>query len=103
MQVEVVEWVSFAEAERRGLPDCAQTAAYRDAIARVVTTEGLRSPGDIHQRSRTPVFSDGTVWSDTFRGWGALMAEIWSKADGKEYHYMDSYMEWWMSKPGIDK
>ena len=39
-----------------------------------------------------PLFSDGKVATFSFRGWGDLMAAIWSEAEDKDYGYMDFYM-----------
>ena len=73
--------------------------AYIWAMKREVVRLGLREGGDWHQSAEgTPVFSDGTIGAFSFRGWGDLLAAIWTAEDGVRYSYMDFYMS-----PGTDK
>lgn len=67
---------------------------YLEAIRESVLENNLRITGEEHQYSGAgvPVFDDGTVATMSFRGWGDIMAAIWSEAEGKDYNYMDFYM-----------
>lgn len=67
---------------------------YLEAIRASVIARGLRLTGEQHQNSQegVPLFNDGKVATFSFRGWGDLMAAIWSEAEDKDYGYMDFYM-----------
>lgn len=54
---------------------------------------GIMKNGYQHQNEEfgVPVFSDGTYACFSFRGWGDLMAAIWSEERGRDYSYMDFY------------
>lgn len=64
---------------------------YVEAIRESVLVHKLRVNGSQHQNTHTPLFSDGTIGTFSFRGWGDLMAAIWSEEEDKDYTYMDFY------------
>lgn len=39
-----------------------------------------------------PLWDDGSVTFYSWRGWGDLMAAVWSTQDNKDYSYLDFYM-----------
>lgn len=103
--VTVARWASFQEAEelpgpwvRDGAGQSTLPAAYREALR----STGRRITGAEHQSldDGSPIFSDGTAIADGWRGWGALMAEIWSEVDGLQYDYMDFYHSGWGAAAG---
>ncbi len=50
--------------------------------------------GDWHQKNNiecVPVFSDGFHFSGSYRGWGDLMAAVWSSVYNVKYNYMHFY------------
>jgi len=63
------------------------------ALKEEILREKIRTTGQQHQYSDggVPVFEDNTIAFFSYRGWGDLMAAIWSEADGKRYWYMDFY------------
>jgi len=65
---------------------------YAEAIRKAVIEDNLTFGGDTHQQSMTPLFSDGTVGSFSYRGWADLMAAIWSEEHNTDYNYMEFYM-----------
>ena len=67
---------------------------YLEAIRQDVVAKGIRLTGEQHQNHSegVPLFNDGKVALFSFRGWGDLMAAIWSEAENKDYGYMDFYM-----------
>ena len=67
---------------------------YLEAIRVSVLAKGLRLAGEQHQYTEegVPLFNDGKVAAFSFRGWGDLMAAIWSEAEDKDDGYMDFYM-----------
>lgn len=67
---------------------------YLEAIRADVVARGIRLTGEQHQNdaSGVPLFSDGKVATFSFRGWGDLMAAIWSEVEDHDYGYMDFYM-----------
>ncbi len=68
---------------------------YAEAIRVEILEKNLVITGSMHQEEYTPLFSDGTVGSYSFRGWGDLMAAIFSEAEDKDYNYMDFYYIYW--------
>lgn len=38
-----------------------------------------------------PLYEDGTITIYSWRGWGDLMAAVWSSHDNKDYHYMEFF------------
>lgn len=67
---------------------------YLEALRRWALKYRVRKGGDWHQHSDagTPVFSDGKIASYSYRGWGDLMAAIWSEEENVNYAYIDFYM-----------
>jgi hypothetical protein len=41
------------------------------------------------------MFSDGSVATFSLRGWGDLLAAVYSERDNKDYCYMDFYYVYW--------
>ena len=66
---------------------------YLEAAAAYLVEHGIRRGGDWHQREGELRYSDGTVLALSFRAWGDLAAAVWTRHDGKQYHYMDFYMD----------
>lgn len=66
---------------------------YLEAIRESVIENGIRYTGQEHEdrTDGTPLFNDETVAIFSFRGWGDLMAAIWSEKENKNYCYMDFY------------
>lgn len=71
----------------------ATSLPYVEAIRDSVLKSGSRITGWGHQcaPNGVPFFEDQTVLLFTMRGWGDLMAAIWSEEDDKDYGYMDFY------------
>lgn len=68
---------------------------YLEAIRKDVIAKGLRLTGEQHQHqpNGVPLFTDGTVSTFSYRGWGDLMAAIWNSEENTDkYRYMDFYM-----------
>ena len=115
--IKVVEWVSWEEAA--DLPespiggmggwvsghkwgdDAAEfteaASAHAEAFREAIIEGGIREGGDWHQQDAegVPKFSDGTVATFSYRGWGDMLALIWGAHDNKPYSYMDFYMSDW--------
>ena len=68
---------------------------YVEAIREAVLEQGLRISGSMQQDTHIPLFSDGTIGTFSFRGWGDLMAAIFSEKEDKDYSYMDFYYIYW--------
>ena len=68
---------------------------YAEAIRESVLKKGLYIDGATHQTcpNGAPVFEDGKAATFSMRGWGDIMAAIWSEEEDKDYSYMDFYME----------
>lgn len=61
-----------------------------EAIRKSVIENRIRVGGlDAQEGEYVPVFSDGTYFLGSMRGWGDLMAAIWSSEDDKDYGYAD--------------
>jgi hypothetical protein len=109
--VTVVDWISYEESESKhesiggmggwvdgqGWPefiaDIADThRPYYEALRSAIVANRVKCGGDAHQDSMVPVFSDGTVGSFSYRGWGDLLAAIWNTEDGGSRSYMSFYM-----------
>jgi len=115
--MEVKEWIAYADHEK--YPDCGvggmggiaqplSWAEYTDAYSplgleylealRAALSKRGRLTGDEHQNADdgVPLFSDGTVATYSFRGWGDLLAAIYNEKLGeKKYTYMDFYYYGW--------
>jgi hypothetical protein len=67
---------------------------FLEAIRESIIEHGYRHTGEHHQYgdNGTPLFENGTVANFSYRGWGDLMAAIWSEVEDKDYNYMDFYM-----------
>jgi len=70
---------------------------YAEALRESIIENNIRFGGDTHQTEYggTPLFDDGSVASFSFRGWGDLLAAVWSSEEDKDYSYMDFYMTGW--------
>jgi hypothetical protein len=81
-------WQSYLEALE---PEYRQ---YAIAVKDSVIERNHFITGEQHQYNDNgvPLFSDGTIGSFSFRGWGDLMAAIANCADGKPHQYMEYYM-----------
>ena len=67
---------------------------YVEAIRESVLEKELKLTGAEHQHGEcgVPLFEDGKIASFSYRGWGDLMAAIWSEKEDKDYTYMAFYM-----------
>ena len=67
---------------------------YIEAIREDVIRKNLRLTGADHQNHSegVPLFDDDTVGCFSYRGWGDLMAAVWSEKENKDYCYLDFYM-----------
>jgi len=67
---------------------------YAEALRDEILKDKIKCTGSQHQNGylSVPVFSDGTISTFSYRGWGDLMAAVWSEAENKDYNYMDFYM-----------
>lgn len=74
-----------------------------EALRRAVVMRGLRRGGDWHQNAAdgVPMFDDGAVATFSMRGWGDLLAAIWSTEDGRDYGYMDFYLDSCVVEAGL--
>lgn len=114
--MEVVDWKSFDDCE--GMPDYGRMGGWFNADSHLHNTwmdyidgaphdwlvraetlreeilkKRIRRGGDWHQEEGTPVLSDGSCFRFSMRGWGDLLAAIWSEEDGLPYSYLDFYMD----------
>ena len=91
--IRVAYWATY-ESIHNELPLCDDNPAYESAVKSAVINDAVRINGNQHQNGLNgiPVFSDGTYMLYSMRAWGALMAEVWSEIDGRNYNYMDFYM-----------
>lgn len=71
----------------------AKSLPYVEAIRDSVLKTGTQITGWGHQYAPdgVPLFEDHTVMLFTMRGWGDLMAAIWSEEENKDYSYIDFY------------
>ena len=120
----VIGWVSHGSVELLDLPDLggwggwiehgqrwadyiddieAAKTPYFEALRQAILARGLRRGGDWHQNSAggVPVFDDGSVATFTYRAWGDLLAAVWADADGRDYSYVDFYMDYNLAKAGM--
>ena len=67
---------------------------YQEALRREIIEKNIKYTGEEHQElsQGVPVFSDFTMATYSYRGWGDLMAAIWSTEENKDYSYVDFYM-----------
>lgn len=66
---------------------------YIEALREEILRIGLKRGGDWHDKFGTPLFNDGKIGGFSWRGWGDLLAAVWSEAENKHYEYMDFYMD----------
>lgn len=111
MSVTIEKWISYEESE--GKPECLgglggffdfgmrwkdycedDPGEHLTALHNEIIRLGIREGGNWHQEDPhgVPLFSDGTVATYSYRGWGDLLAAIWSQHDDLDYCYMDFYM-----------
>lgn len=75
-----------------------------EALRRAIVARGLCRGGDWHQNAAdgVPVFDDGAVATFSMRGWGDLLAGVWSTEDGRDRKYMDFYMDSCVVEAGME-
>jgi uncharacterized protein CbrC (UPF0167 family) len=56
--------------------------------------KNIRITGTKHQEKYLPIIDEKYVFLLSMRGWGSLMAELWSEVDGVQYEYAN--WAWWM-------
>lgn len=80
-----MRWDNYIEIVK----DSPHLTALREEIIR----KGLKENGGWHQYNEAgvPLFSDGSIASYSMRGWGDLLAAIWSTEESTDYNYMDFY------------
>jgi hypothetical protein len=85
--VDGEQWPEFIDAVKE------EKRPYYEALRKSIIERRIWKAGDWHQRDAgTPLFSDGTVGSFTFRSWGDLLAAIWNGAlDRTDLSYMSFY------------
>jgi hypothetical protein len=71
--------------------------SYAEALRKEVLVKNIRFGGDDHQNKSdgTPLFTDGTAATFSYRAWGDFLAAVWSEAENKDYCYMAFYMTGW--------
>lgn len=64
-----------------------------EALRESIVANRIWECGDWHQDddNGVPMFDDGTVATFSFRGWGDLLAAVWTEQLGRQYCYMDFY------------
>ena len=121
----VIKWISYESAERlEGVVDVGgwggfmteemgwadyigeftpRFAAYHEVLKGAILARGLCRGGDWHQSAAdgVPLFDDGAIGTFSFRGWGDLMAAVWSGVDGRGYGYMHFYMDSCVTDAGM--
>lgn len=68
---------------------------YIEALRAHIVANRIRRGGFWHQDSSVsgvPHFDDGTCFQASMRGWGDLLAAVWSQEDGRDYCY--TYFAW---------
>jgi ABC-type glycerol-3-phosphate transport system substrate-binding protein len=113
-EIKVIEWIGYEDAENdlRASVGCwggffqrgmrwkdyfesmdDELKPYVTAMFDEVKKKNLKFSGRDHQYTwnGVPLFSDGKTALFSARGWGDLMAAIWSEVENKDYCYMDFY------------
>lgn len=116
-KVKVVDWVAWEEAGKKYpendlggmggwfhgdqghtwdtyINNLAETERiYAEALKKEILSKNIRIGGNVHQHSDggTPLFSDGTVSTFSYRAWGDIMAAIYSHEE-PDINYMAYYM-----------
>jgi hypothetical protein len=93
-ELRIVGWTNFeCEYPTRNVEGPALLEIVQ-LIGDEVVKYGYAFSGYDHQNASTgvPVFSDGTCLRASMRGWGQIMAAIYSAVDEVELSYMDFYM-----------
>jgi hypothetical protein len=62
-----------------------------EVIRKYVIDNNLKINGPEHQEFGIPLFDDDIVTCFTYRGWGDLLAGIWSEEENEDYDYMSFY------------
>lgn len=113
--LKVVKWITYAEAQDKlemglggwggsievgdrwndyvaGFKEEAQPLV--EELRRSIISNKIRCTGYEAQNgyAAVPMWSNGMVDLYSFRGWGDLMAAVWSTEENKDYGYMDFYM-----------
>jgi hypothetical protein len=72
----------------------AQWHPHVEAVRQSILDQGIWAGGDWHQESAhgVPMLSDGHFFCFSWRGWGGLLAAVWSSELGEHFTYMDFYM-----------
>lgn len=75
--------------------------AHAEALRAAIVAARIWEAGDWHQSEGcgVPLFDDGTVATFSFRGWGDLLAAVWTEQLGRQYCYMDFYYASTPAKP----
>lgn len=93
--MKIIRFVNADELDKLGydVRELNVTDQHIDFFKNHLIENKIKIGGDEHQSGYIPVFDDGAILLYSYRAWGALMAEIWSEIDGREYNYMDFYMK----------
>jgi hypothetical protein len=68
---------------------------FAELLRKAIIKNKIKCTGAEHQHSSiksVALWDDDTVSVFSYRGWGDLMAAIWSTEENKDYRYMDFYM-----------
>lgn len=112
-EIKVIRWCSYEEAKKLvqsfgglgGFFDNGMRWAdyistfddsvhkYANALRESIITNKIKECGPWHQESDcgSPVFSDGTVATFSYRAWGDLLAAVWSSEENRDSNYMEFY------------
>jgi len=65
-----------------------------EELRKKIVENNVRCTGEELQNGYVgiPLWSDDSVSTYSWRGWGDLMAAVWSEHENKDYCYMDFYM-----------
>lgn len=64
-----------------------------EELRKSIIENRIRCKGSEHQygNGNAPLWDDGSADTYSYRGWGDLMAAVWSTEDNVDYSYMDFY------------
>lgn len=92
--LELVGWRDFECEYPTKMMDQEELSLVIQLIKEDIVKNNYMFSGEDHQNSITgvPVFSNGTCFRTTMRGWGSIMADLYKRNDGSDCSYMDFYM-----------
>lgn len=92
--LKIVGWTDFESAYQTRKYNGEELSEIIYLIQNEIVNKGYIFSGEEHQNGLTgvPVFSDGTCFRASMRGWGYIMSGCYTGPDGMELSYMDFYM-----------